>query len=213
MSLLDRLHELGERLRIFEARPKANAAKLAKIATRTVTLSDLTTEIRQDELRALAELPAELSIAFEKVFEAAGIKSPGHGWTAARLKQLLESDQFKTMDRPSVQRSVLNILADEKVDVEDIVKDVIAHDQALDAFETFTRKKMLDRIAARQKKVAEVETQIASLQEQRERLTHETETDEQHWTAWLERKRAYERDLSRTISYLVDRLVVSIDEQ
>ena len=205
MSLLDRLHELGERLRIFEARSKANAAKLAKIATRTVTLSDLTTEIRQDELRALAELPAELSIAFEKVFEAAGIKSPGHGWTAARLKQLLESDQFKTMDRPSVQRSVLNILADEKVDVEDIVKDVIAHDQALDAFETFTRKKMLDRIAARQKKVAEVETQIASLQEQRERLTHETETEE--------RKRAYERDLSRTISYLVDRLVVSIDEQ
>ena len=213
MSLLDRLHELGERLRIFEAQPKGKSAKPAKISTRTVSLADLTTEIRQDELRALAELPAELSVAFEKVFEAAGIKSPPHGWTAARLKQLLESDQFKTMDRPSVQRSVLNILADEKVDVEEIVKDVIAHDQALDAFETFTRKKMLDRIAARQKKVAEVETQIASLQEQRERLTHETETDEQQWTAWLERKRAYERDLSRTISYLVDRLVVSIDEQ
>src|SRR5206468_2051147 len=97
--------------------------------------------------------------------------------------------------------------------VEDIVKDVIARDQALDAFETFTRKKMLDRMAARQKKVAEVESQIASLQEQRERLIQEAKTDEQHWTAWLEQKRAYERDLSRTISYLVDRVVVTIDEQ
>ncbi len=213
MSLLDRLHELGERLRIFEAQPKGKSAKPAKISTRTVSLADLTTEIRQDELRALAELPAELSVAFEKVFEAAGIKSPPHGWTAARLKQLLESDQFKTMDRPAVQRSLLNILADEKIDVEDLVKDVIAHDQALDAFETFTRKKMLDRGAARQKKVVEVESQIASLEEQRARLIQETEADKEHWRAWVERKRAYERELSRTISYLVDRLVVTIDEQ
>ena len=117
------------------------------------------------------------------------------------------------MDRPSVQRSLLNILADEKIDVEDIVRDVIARDQALDAFEAFTRKKMLDRVAARQKKVAEVESQIASLEEQRARLTQETEADSEHWAAWLKQKRAYERDLSRTISYLVDRVVVTIDEQ
>ena len=55
MSILDRLHELGERLRILEARPQAGAVKPVKIPTRTVTLAQLTSEIRQDELRALAD--------------------------------------------------------------------------------------------------------------------------------------------------------------
>src|SRR5881397_1557693 len=115
MSILDRLHELGERLRILEARPQAKAAKPVKIPTRTVTLAQLTTEIRQDELRALADLTAELSVSFEKVFDAAGIKLPAHGWNAARLKQLLDTEQFKGMERTGLQKSILNILAKEKV--------------------------------------------------------------------------------------------------
>src|SRR5881397_47923 len=157
MSILDRLHELGERLRILEARPQAKAAKPAKIPTRTVTLAQLTTEIRQDELRALADLPAELSVTFDQVFDAAGIKPAPHGWTASRLKQLLDTDQFKNLERTALQRSMLNILGKEKVDIEDIVKDAIAHDQALDAFEAFTRKKMNDRVAARQRNLIELE--------------------------------------------------------
>src|SRR5437867_6097173 len=99
MSILDRLHELGERLRILEALPQAKADKPVKIPTRTVTLAQLTTEIRQDELRALADLPAELSVSFEKVLDAAGIKPPPHGWTASRLKQVLATEQFKGIER------------------------------------------------------------------------------------------------------------------
>jgi hypothetical protein len=212
MSILDRLHELGERLRILEARPQGKAAKPVKIPTRTVTLAQLTTEIRQDELRALAELPAELSVAFEKVFDAAGIKLPAHGWTAARLKQFLDTEQFKGMERTGLQRSILNILAKEKVDVEDIVKDVIAHDQALDAFEAFTRKKMNDRVAARQRNLIELESEIQSLEERRARLAEEMNADKEQWRLWQERKRAYERELAQTISYLVDRPVVTIDD-
>ncbi len=213
MSILDRLHGLGERLRIFESKPAAKASKPSKIATRTVTLAQLTGEIRQEELRALADLPAELSVAFEKVFEAAGIKSPAHGWTASRLKQLLETEQFRGMDRGSMQKALLNILAAEKIDVEDIVKDVIARDQALDAFEAFTRKKMNDRVTARQRKLSEVESQILSLEEQRARLTEEMNGDQEQWRRWQERKRAYERELSHTMSYLVDRSVVTLDDQ
>ena len=212
MSILDRLHELGERLRILEVRPQAGAAKPVKIPTRTVTLAQLTTEIRQDELRALADLPAELSVAFEKVFDAAGIKPSPHGWTASRLRQLLDTEQFKGMERTAIQRSLLNILGKEKIDVEDIVRDAIAHDQALDAFEAFTRKKMNDRVAARQKNLVELESEIQSLEERRVRLTEEMNADKEQWRLWQERKRTYERELAHTISYLVDRPVVTIDD-
>jgi len=212
MGILNRLRGLGEHLRIFEVTPKAKASKPAKTATRTVTLTELMTEIRQDELRALAELPAELTVGFDKVFEAAGIKSPAHGWTALRLKRLLESEQFKSMEPEAVRKSVLSILAQEKISVEDIVKDVIGRDQALDAFEAFTRKKMNDRVAARQRQLAEVETQIASFEEQRKRLSEEMNADMEQWRQWLERKRACERELAQTVSYLVDRPVVTIDD-
>jgi hypothetical protein len=135
VSLLEKLRDVGSKLRIFEAHPAATASKPAKIKTRSLTLAELTTEIRSEEVRALAELPAELSVSFEKIYEAAGIRPPAHGWDARRLAAAAQTDAIRKQERALAQRSLLGLLAAEKVPVEELVREVIARDQALDAFE------------------------------------------------------------------------------
>jgi hypothetical protein len=182
------------------------------MTTRAVTLKDLTSEIREAEVRALAELPAELSVEFDKVFEAAGISAPPHGWNADRLRRALDTESAQGRDRQRTQQELLGRLASEKVPVEDLVRDVIARDQALDAYEAFARKKMAARDAARERRAAEIESQVAALDLERRRLEDEGRVDAGRFAAWLARKRAAERDLAAAIGYLVDRPVVTIDE-
>ena len=115
MNLIELLRALGDRLGIVEMRQPASAARPAKIQTRTISLNELLTEIRQEEVRVLAERPAELSIAFEQIFATAGVKAAAHGWTVDRLKQVLQTEAHQSKDRVEAQKAILNLLANEKV--------------------------------------------------------------------------------------------------
>ncbi len=213
MSLLDRLKGLGSKLGLLQLAPPATgaAAEPAKIQTRKLSLDELTSEVRAEEVRMLAELPAELSVAFEKVFEAAKVAPPAHGWSIERLGELLRTEQYRGMTRESAQKAVLGVLAAVKADVEDVVRDALARDQALDKFEDFARRKMEDRGAARQRRIAETEEKIRSLKGECAKLEDEGRTDEEQWRAWRDRKVAYERDMAWAIGFVMDRPVITTD--
>jgi hypothetical protein len=180
------------------------------VITRTITLKDLATDVRRDEVRLLAERPAELEVPFAKVFEAAGVKPPANGWTVDRLGSILRTDKFKAMDRKAAQKTVLEILAAEQVTVEDIVKDALAQDQALDAYDAFVRRKREERAAARRRRVDEIRSQIKELEQQCARQVEESKVDRERWQAWLARKIAHEEDMAQALAYLLDVPVVSI---
>ena len=213
MSFLDLLQDLGDRLGILETAEVPVAQAPLKIQTRTVTLAQLATEIRDEEVRALADLPAELTIPFEKIFEAAGIRPPAHGWNVNRLKELLLTVEFKDKEREAAQKAILKVLGSEKVQVEELVKDAMARDKALDSFESFVRKKLEDRMAARERQIAEIESQVKSLQSQTEELQQKSKRDEDKWRDWRKEKRARERELAWTVGYLIDRQVISTDDE
>ena len=213
MGIANALKALGGKLgiiRIVTAQGGDCSTQPCKVSTRTVTIQDLTTEVRRDEVKALAELPAELSVTFDRVCEAAGVKAAPHGWTIDRLIGLMRTDQYKTMDRESVQKAVLGLLTTEKAQVEDLVKDAMARDQSVDAYETFVRDKMEEREAARTRRVAEIEAQIADLQQERTKQAEESKADREQWDRWLERKTGYEKDMAWALGFLLDRPVVTI---
>jgi hypothetical protein len=62
---------------------------------------------------------------------------------------------------------VLEKLSCENVSAEEIIRDALAKDQALDAFEKFIEKKMKDRRSARQMRLMELERQIGILEQER----------------------------------------------
>lgn len=212
MSLLDGLRTLGGKLGLIQvAAPTPAGEPPAKVVSRDVTLQDLTTEVRAEEVRVLAALPAELSVGFDKVFETAGVQPPAHGWTIERLQQLLRTDQYRGMDRESAQKAILGLLSAVQAQVEDLVKDAIARDQAIDKFALYVHQKMDDRLVARQRKISDLEEQVRGLEKERATLEEEMKADQERWHAWRTKKIACEKEMAWALSYLLDRPVVTIE--
>jgi len=213
MSLSDSIRKLGGRLGLIQVVDVDAASKdPAKVPTRSVSIKDLAGEVRQDEVRILAETPAELAVPFDKVFEAAGLKDPGHGWTVDRLSSLLATDQYEGMDRTNAQKAVLGLLANDKVPAEDIVKTAVSRDAAIDAYDGFVRKKMEERAAARERRTAEIRTQIKDLEAECTRLAAESKADIDRRREWIGRKIAYEQAMAHALSYIMDKPVISITD-
>ena len=213
MSFLDLLQTAGGRLGILEAHPKTAAGEPEKVVTRTVTLEELRSEIHADEVRALADQPADLALPFEKIFEAAGVSRPASKWNILRVREILESEGSKGNDRAALQHELLGRLNLAQVSAEEIVKEAIAQDQALDAFEDFVRKKAADRLAKTERRIAKLDAQIQTLQGERAALEARRQKDQREFHDWRRRKRAYERELAAAVGYLTDRPVISTDAE
>jgi len=214
MGLLGMLESLGGRLGIIEKpSDNKNSKAPAKIRTRVVTLAELKTELKDDDVRALAEAPAELTVPYERIYETAGIGRPQSGWDIEKLGQLVRTAPFKDLSHESCQRKVLEVLGKENVDPESLVKDAVARDQALDAFEKYAERKMLDRIAGHEQRQGEIDARIEELRKEKKRLEELESADRERWSEWQRRKRAHERELARTVSCLIDRPVITTDDE
>jgi hypothetical protein len=213
MSFVEFLQGIGDRLGILEAVSSADAGQEIIIRTRIVTLQELASEIKCEEVHALADSPAELSIPFEKIYETAGISSNPKDWTIERLRQWIASEPFKNNAREEIQKAILNHLSSDGVPIETIVKDAIARDQALDSFEACIKEKMKHRRELCGRKMSEIEAQIKALQEQSLRLADKLEDDEKKWLEWRKQKRARERDLASVASYIVDHPIITTDDE
>ena len=200
MDLLAMLRRFGDRIGIIEMESASSQPGApAKIHTRSVTLGELATTIQTTPVRELADLPAELSVSLEDIFKAAGIQPTSTGWTIERLHQFLNSDPIRAMDRSAAQREALRMLAVEKVDVEDLVKDAVSRDQALDAYEDSISRTRVQR--------------IRSLEDQRKRIEQQIAAEESRWREWRRQKRQRERELAYAVGYLIDRPVITTDEE
>jgi hypothetical protein len=200
MSLLDMLRKLGDRLGILEVSPEVPPSSApVKIQTRAITLSELTMTIQVTNVRSLAESPAELLISFDDVFKAAGIVTPPDGWTIERLCEFLNTEGLRELDRSAAQQEIARTLASENVDPANVVRDAISRDQALDAFADSVFKK-------RQRWVEEQKQRIHAIEQQ---ITDE----ETNWKGWRRKKRQWEQKMAGAVDFLINKQVISIDEE
>lgn len=203
MGLLQKLQALGCQLRLVQMIPKTLTAP-EKIETRSVTLQELTSELKTENVRVLAESPIELTIQFEKIFETAGIVQPSIKCTIECFSDLLHAAPYNKMSSESLQRAVLERFAAENVSTEDIIKDALAKDQALDAFEEFIEKKIKDRSSARQMHLLEIEKQIGLLQQERNQLKQDDREESLQLSEWKIRKQSYEEEILKAVNFLMN---------
>jgi chromosome segregation ATPase len=212
MAFVKFLQGIGDKLGILESVSTPESALSTRIQTRTVSLRELASEIRSGDVRALADSLAELSAPFEKIFEAAGIQGKPDRWTIEKLKQVLASDTCREKPRETVQKTVLELLATEGVPAEALIKDAMARDQALDSFEERMKEKLQDRKQSCRTRIQEIERQISELQAESVKVDDNLKSDEAQWREWRKQKRAHERELASLASYIVDRPVITTDE-
>jgi hypothetical protein len=199
MNLLTMLRRLGDRLGIVEVSPDSSPSTPVKVQTRSITLSELTMTIQVTDVRNLADSPAELLISFEDVFKAAGISTPPDGWSIERLGELVNTQKQARRDRTAAQQEIARTLASSNVDAADVIRDAISRDQALDAFADSVLKKRQRWVAERKREIQSIEQQITE--------------EEQRWKDWRRKKRQWEQDAAEAVGYLIDKPVISIDEE
>lgn len=176
----------------------------AKITPQVKSIKDLMTEGRRQADRATADLPGELSLPFEEVFKGAGVASAGKAWSIERLSDLLRGDGAPGQDRSKVREAVLRELAAEDVTVRDLVEDCRSRDRVLEDWEKRLRAVMEQRSQARLQRRAEIERQVADLQEAHTRLQSEDEQDQQQMRTWRQRKSACQDNMRGVIQALSD---------
>jgi len=199
MNLLGMLRKLGDRLGILELSPESKPSGPVKIQTRAVTLNELIMTIQVTEVRSLADLPSEMSISFGDVFKAAGIQPPASGWTVDHLMEFLDTEQICGLDRAAAQRAILSKLQSDGVDAADVVKDAISRDHALDAFADSVLQKRKRWVADKKREIQGIEKQVAE--------------EEKKWNDWRQKKREREQSMAHAVAYLIDKPVISIDEE
>lgn len=212
MDLLKSLSKLGGKLGIVQMVSATPPESPRKIVTRKVSLADLAQEIRSQEVQMLAERPAELTIAFDRVFEAAGIKAPCPGCTVEELVNVLRLAEYQNLDRRAVQVKLAAWMDQRSIDVSGVVQDAVARDKALDAFAESVHRKLQERAAVRGRRLAELDGQIQSLQQEHRRLRQEEKDQAQQWREWKRRKVACERDMSWAVGFVLDKPTISIDD-
>jgi hypothetical protein len=213
MIFIKFLQGIGDRLGILESVSTQESAAATRIQTRIVSLQELAREIRSGEVTALADGPGELLTPFEKIFEAAGISCKPDDWTMERLTQVIKKETEKLHSKEAVQKAVLDLLQSEGISSEILVKDAIARDQALDAFEARVQERMSERSKTFEKRLREIETQVKSLEEESAKTREILKADEETWREWKRDKRVQERELAASVGYLVDRPVITMDEE
>ncbi len=213
MGLLERLRSAGGRLGLLVVTESESAEDVGpvKIETRTIRVTELVAEIRDEAVRSLADAPAEMGVPFDDVCAAAGVAPQEHGWTVGRLQELLESGVFAGKDRGTISRAVLNQLRADGCPVEDVVRDAIARDRAVDAYAEHVARKLEERAAARARASDEIEARIRELRDAQRALVDETAEDRDRLRAWRSRKRAFESRMAAALSYLLSDPVVTID--
>ncbi len=212
MSFLKLLQGIGDRLGILETVEAPSPGQASRIQTRCVSIQDLAGEIRSGEIRELAASAAELSVPFEKIYEAAGIRPDPQAWTVERLKQFVSEASMKLKSREEVQRAILEALHSDGAAADAILKDAMARDKAMDSYEAFVGQKMKARMEKSRKRIMEIESRIRELQDEARRVDAALKADEENWREWTKNKKQHERELATLVGYLVDHAVISLDE-
>lgn len=211
MDIWNKLRDLGGRLGIVELAPARADGAPAKIETRAVTLAELMSEIRAGAVRALADCPVDPAAPLDRVFESAGIAPPAHGWTAARVARLAESEELRGLDRGAIRDRLLQRLRADGADARDVVRDAVARDRALDEFERAAGESAQRRWKTTERHIAELDARIRELEAQRARLAEQLAADKARWSEWLGHKRDYEKELAAGVGYLIAERVITVD--
>jgi hypothetical protein len=218
MSVLNSIMGVASKLGLVKVATVENVAEPTRITTRTISLKDLTKELRQTEVSALAAGPAEMDVPYDQVFAAAGIqplavegeKDP---WSIETLYRMVVSPPYKDLPRTQAQPAILTALATKKVDAKELVKDAMARDKAIDTFGTQVFQKLVERRRTRAQAKSALQTQIADLQAQLAGLDDEGKAADRRWSEWWQRKVAYEREMALAVVFLLPEPIVTIDTQ
>ena len=205
---LDALRKVG--LVSTRAVPTATTdpATLEVVTTRSVTLDELLSE-------SAAPLPtgtADLGATPEAVFAAAGLEAPEHGWTVERVLEFVTRPTYAEMSHDLRQRAILVVLARDNVSAEDVLKEVVRRDQALDRYEEILAAKVAGERRRLEMQREQWEAEVRELQKKIAQQGEVAASLDKRLDDWRRRKVEMETGWALGASYLTAEPTVTVSK-
>ncbi len=206
MSKLRELVSKGVRLIVAETPEAAGGSQ----SSGTQAERDIPAEAFADPVPApvaASAVPADVA-DFGAVYQEAGIELPPHGYGIDKVAEMLESKRLATMGREVKAAAVLAALEAASVPIRDVIKDAVARDQALDAFEAAKVQESKELRQGAEARIAAIKEEIdAFLREKNAEIESLKKASESAQKALLDletRKRREEDRLHDLVSHFIE---------
>jgi hypothetical protein len=144
---------------------------------------------------------------FGAVYKEAGIEPPTHGYGLDKTGEMLDNKRLATLSREVRATAVLTALEAAGVAMEDVIRDAVRRDKALDAFEAAKRQELGELKQQSAARIQAIQDEIERLLKEKnaeiEALKGATEAAEQAFAQLELRKRREEERLHAVVSHFV----------
>ncbi len=202
MKVTKFLKKYAAKIGLIETVDESDQTSLVGIKTICISLADLQAKYESDSPENKGIFMPELLTDFDNLLESLKIQTPPHGWTAPRIICLLNSAELKTQKKDAVRQYLITVLKNENVPVEDILKDAINRDKALDIFEKIFHDKLRVLITSRKQEIMNLAGEIAQCRERIKNIKNSIQHDKKVYRNWLQKKINKEQELLEAVSLL-----------
>ncbi len=206
MKVLEFLKKLAANAKLIQIIEETEQEKKSKIETLRISLPHL---IRKKELQENESAP-ELNTPFDKIYELYKIKPPAHGWDIDKVVNMLSSRGFKEINCPEAKKALQDIAAGNNILSQDIIKDALSRDQALDSYEQFVYKRIQERIKTREGKRDSLNQKIQECRQEISQLESAQARDKEGFEKWVGKKVLKEEELVNVVSLLTSDNLISV---
>jgi hypothetical protein len=141
------------------------------------------------------------------VYEAARIPVPAHGYTVLKIADMLQSEHLQALPADVKRKSILVALDAAGVPVDDIVRDAVARDRALDTYERVLAENLekvrAAKAAENQRLEEEIAQRVAELRGRIDENNREVGREQDELQAWRVRKQREETTIAEAVSPFV----------
>lgn len=141
------------------------------------------------------------------VYEAARITNPAHGYTVLKVADMLQSEHIRALPPDVKHKSILVALDAAGVPIDEVVRDAVARDRALDTYERVLEQHLEEVRAAKAAENQRLEEEIAQrLAELRGRIdenNQQVSREQDELQAWRVRKQREETTIAEAVSHFV----------
>ena len=204
MKVIKFLKNLAANAKIIKIIEEAKQKEPPRVETSSLSLEQLIKKEFQKNVDA-----SELNIGFDKIYELHKVGSPESGWGVEKVLNLISSDQFKKLSSAEARKTLQGIITDSKI-VQDIIKDAVSRDGALDSYEQFAYSKLEERLEMCDKKIENLKKQIEDCKKDIILLESMQLKDREGFQRWIDKKVAKEEELVRVVSLFTSDNLVSV---
>ena len=157
---------------------------------------------------------AQGPISFEEIYRAADINAPAHGYTIAKISEMLQSEHIRNLPSEVKRSSILLALEAAGVKLKEVIEDAVRRDRALDTYERVLQKSVEELEAAKKEENQQIEAELERIMaEHRTRLQANNDAlakEKERFFGWRMHKQQEEKKIADAVSYFVTENPISV---